>query len=228
MSTTFTFDSVAFESWLIGNEDGRLSPVRNHFNVPILARNVATPVDSVVEIASVVLNLGHGVPGDDQISRRRASAFDVVGILVGHVGRRGAHLRMVRWKRRANLVAGNNAERVIRPRAHFDFEPRFRGRHVLERNFPAVGCETRVKLDRVRQDWSSIIARRSPFDSCIAVIALDADHSGPVGNVCGQGNCGSSEASVAKQSKSINKSLPWTMSVALSSALSRIVLARQV
>lgn len=176
-ATSLAFESVSFERRLIRDEDRRLPPIRDHLNVPVLARYVPPPVDPVVEVASVVLDLGHRVPGDDQIRRRRTASFDVVRVLVRHIGRSGAHLRVVRRQRRPDLVASNYAERVVRPRAHLHFEARLGGGNVLERHFPRVGREARVVLDGVRQDGRSVVARGRPLDHGVAIVALDAHHA---------------------------------------------------
>ena len=178
-----TFKTITFECGLVGDKNRRLAPIGDHFNIPIFARNVTTPVGAVVEITAVVFNFWHRVPADHEVRGRSATTLNVVWILVRHVRWRRTHWRMVGRQWWTDFVSCNHAERVVGPRTHFYFETRLGSRDVLERHFPAVWREARIELDGISQNRGTIVAWRCPFYHRVSIVALNAQHARTIRNI---------------------------------------------
>jgi hypothetical protein len=74
------FNSVSLVRGLIGNENSVSLPIVDVLALPLLARDVSTPQHSVLESGSVVIDLGHGSPRNDQIVWGRALSFNIVRV----------------------------------------------------------------------------------------------------------------------------------------------------
>lgn len=123
-------------------------------------------------------------PGDDHVGGVAALAFDVIGVLVGHVGLRGADVRVRGGRRGADLVPGADAEGVVGPGAELDGPRGVDGGHVVAGHVPRVRREGRVILDGEAQDGGAIVTHRVPTEGGHFLVTFDAVQCRRVRFIC--------------------------------------------
>lgn len=125
-------------------------------------------------------------PGDDHVVRAGALALDAVGVLVGHVGARGAHVRVRGGRRGPDLVPGHHPERVVGPGTQLHRPRRVDGGDAVAGHVPRVRCEASVVLDGEAKDGRSVVAHRVPSELGQLLVAVYTVQRRRVGLVWGR------------------------------------------
>jgi len=116
-------------------------------------------------------------PEDDKVSRSIALANHILRVGVRHTGLSATDVLTLEARQAvADLIARDDAERVVAPRRHRHHNApvvlRYVGRNVI----PDVRLERRVVLHEEVQDWGVVLLARLPPDLSRPVHAVTSNH----------------------------------------------------